>query len=88
MIHTKGPWFAVQYANYWVIQSENHYNDSDLLNEETCADAESNANLMAAAPDLLKIAQHIIAMHDDSYLSGHPEWVEIVNEAKAAIAKA
>lgn len=88
MKHTKGPWYPLQYANYWVVQKEDSYSETDLLNEETCPDAEANAKLMATAPDLLKLAQHVIAMHDDAYLSGHPEWVEIVNEAKSAIAKA
>lgn len=31
-----------------------------------------------------QLAQHIITMHDDAYLAGHPEWHEIVNEAKEA----
>lgn len=29
------------------------------------------------------LAQHVLAMADDSYLTGHPEWIEIVAEAKA-----
>lgn len=33
-----------------------------------------------------QLANHIIAMQDDSYLSGHPEWHEIVKEAKNAVA--
>jgi hypothetical protein len=30
------------------------------------------------------LIDHILAMADDSYLMGHPEWVEIANEARAA----
>ncbi len=29
------------------------------------------------------LANHIIAMADDAYLTGHPEWLEIVEEALA-----
>ena len=42
----------------------------------------------AAAPDLLALAKHIETMSDDAYLIDHPEWIEIVNEARAAIARA
>ena len=32
-------------------------------------------------PDPYKeLAMHILTMADDAYLSGHPEWVQIVNE--------
>lgn len=33
-----------------------------------------------------KLAQHVLAMQDDAYLMGHPEWAEIVKDAvKAAV---
>lgn len=48
----------------------------------------ANAKLFAAADDLRALAQHIITMHDDAYLAGHPEWLAIVEEARATIAKA
>lgn len=44
--------------------------------------------LLAAAPELLALARHITAMADDSYLVGHPEWLEMVTEARAATEKA
>jgi hypothetical protein len=31
----------------------------------------------------LSLAEHILAMADDAYLIGHPEWLEIVKEARA-----
>lgn len=49
--------------------------------------AMANARLIAAGTDLLKVAHHIMVMADDAYLLGHPEWIEMVNEARAAIAK-
>lgn len=53
--HTPGPWFAIQYANQWCIQSEEGYEgaNSDVLDEEFTDKAEANAHLIAAAPDLL-----------------------------------
>jgi len=38
-----------------------------------------SADLDIATKDLI---DHIIAMADDDYLSGHPEWSEIIEEAK------
>ncbi len=34
---------------------------------------------------LLELAAHIIAMQNDAYLTGHPEWNEIVKEAIEAV---
>jgi hypothetical protein len=48
----------------------------------------ANTKLITAAPELLTLAQHIVDMTDDDYLSGHPEWVTIVDEAKSVIKKA
>ena len=28
------------------------------------------------------LVRHILAMENDAYLSGHPEWAEIVKDAK------
>lgn len=36
---------------------------------------------------LTALAEHVIAVADDAYLTGHPEWAEIVVEAKRAIRK-
>jgi hypothetical protein len=48
----------------------------------------ANAKLIATSPDLAALALHIHAMHDDAYLTGHPEWVAIVEEAWACLEKA
>ena len=56
MKHTKGPWVAIEYGGYWNIQKEDAYSNTyDLLNEEKCPDAEANAKLAAAAPELLQV---------------------------------
>jgi|GEM_PF-4826185 len=52
--HTPGPWFAVEYAGYWNLQTEPFYTDEgDLLDEEHTAAASDNAKLAASAPALL-----------------------------------
>ena len=51
-------------------------------------DAKEQVSVLAAAPELLALAEHISVMADDAYLTGHPEWEEIVKEARAALAKA
>jgi hypothetical protein len=35
-----------------------------------------------------RLAEHVLAMADDAYLMGHPEWAEIVDEARALHANA
>lgn len=44
---------------------------------------EYSPDAIAFLPSLVKLANHILAMADDAYLTGHPEWAEIVSEAKA-----
>lgn len=41
--------------------------------------------VIADVPKLKALAQHILDMGNDDYLCGHPEWHEIVAEAKAAM---
>lgn len=53
---TPGPWFTVKYAGYWILQSNPYYESIDVLNEDNFegGQAEFNARLAAAAPDLLE----------------------------------
>jgi hypothetical protein len=53
MKYTPGPWHAVEYAGYFIIQNGEMYGDRDLQNLEFSPNAEANAKLMASAPDLL-----------------------------------
>ena len=53
--HTPGPWYAIEYAGMWGIQSVDEYSqDNNLLDMENDDRAEANAKLIAAAPDLLE----------------------------------
>ncbi len=45
-----------------------------------------DAALIAQAPAGLALARHIVAMADDAYLGGHPEFDAILAEARALIA--
>lgn len=68
MKHTSGPWFALAYANYFSLQSVDEYSDTnDLLNEEKDPNAEANATLMAAAPDLLEALNKMLEHFWDGY---------------------
>lgn len=49
---------------------------------------EANARLFTAAPLGLALAEHILALIDDAYFQGHPEWEPLVAEAHALKAKA
>ncbi|GAB4003107.1 hypothetical protein GCM10028807_62890 [Spirosoma daeguense] len=71
--HTPGPWFAVNYAGFLILQTEPFYGESDLLNESICKEAEANARLMAAAPDLLEQLKetHAALCFDPKYLGSH-----------------
>ena len=61
--HTPGPWFAVQYANWFNIQTTEEYSASDVLDLECCEEAEANARLAAAAPELLEELKHCREWH-------------------------
>lgn len=80
MAYTKGEWFPVQYANFWEIQIGRFYGDVSLTNEESCPDAEANAKLMAAAPDLLEALKEVVRISDRKHIA----W----DKAKEAIFKA
>lgn len=43
--------------------------------------------MSATNSPLVQLAQHILAMANDDYLTGHPEWAEIVREAESALAE-
>ncbi len=42
------------------------------------------ARQIAAVPPLLDLVDHVLALADDAYLAGHPEWDALVAEARAA----
>ena len=78
---TPGPWSADKWATGWTVSApDSHYSVCHL---EGCNNADANARLIAAAPDLLaaleKAADYMGEM-------GYPE--DILEHARAALAKA
>lgn len=98
--HTPGPWvrckeapkiimsgsFIDGHEGYIVGSVSGNDNSGFYASEE---EAEANACLIAAAPDLLSIVQRLVALdaqwHPDRHAS---EKAELMEEARAAIAKA
>lgn len=92
--HTQGEWNAVEYAGFWIIKTENYYDSGyDVLSCEEVGEreAEANAKLIAAAPDLLEALQKIDSYFFDSegkdqYLS--KKQLDILETIKEVIKKA
>jgi len=60
-----------------------HNPDSPLLENESLYVL---AKSPTAQPTLgVMLAEHILAMADDTYLTGHPEWYEIVADAERVV---
>lgn len=99
MNHTPGPWKIADNLTKWdsleiYVSPTNtlvaEIRDPEFLQETPERATEEatmrvNARLIAAAPDLVALAKHIDAMATDAYLIGHPEWVEITEEAQQAL---
>jgi hypothetical protein len=83
--HTPAPWFAVQYANCFDIQSEQGYCLNNVLDLEQDDNAEANARLIASAPELLEALQSLLYVAE-RWADG-VQFPSIIN-AKEAIAKA
>jgi hypothetical protein len=66
-----------------------HHDDNRADREEGYdnSEAEANARLIAAAPELHALAEHVVAMANDDYLNGHPEWIAIADDARAILTK-
>ena len=92
MSHTPGPWTIREYPDKIEIVADFPSDGKCLAGEILVATVEDiwpeNAPLVAAAPEAYALAKHIETMADDAYLIGHPEWIEIADEALAFIAKA
>lgn len=60
---TKGKWYAVEYAGYYIIQNGNYYGDKDVLDPENFAEEQVKANalLISKAPEMLEMLQKISA---------------------------
>ena len=84
--HSEGPWVVREN----VILSEPEGApvatvDASRATGWVPATIKANARLIAAAPAGYALALHINAMADDAHLLEHPEWAELVAEARALI---
>jgi len=82
--HTPGPWvyYYEKIGNQHIVWSDNSRIVSLSMND----DAESNARLIAAAPDLLAVLQDL--QESAGYWSEYDVPIGIVDRINAAIAKA
>lgn len=88
-MHTPGPWYTKEGTHHTVIRSE--FEDTKLGREIAWVDleAEADANLIAAAPDLLAACQLCLQKVPYGALwDGHGKHVQWVKLMRAAIQKA
>lgn len=50
---TKGPWHAVEYSGYMIIQDEDHYGGLNVLDKNHFPLAENNAVAVTAVPEMI-----------------------------------
>lgn len=64
---TKGPWFPVDYAGRFIIQTEDSYSDSDDVFESddfSYEEVKANSKLASKAPEMLEILEDILNVID------------------------
>ncbi len=78
--HTPSPWYHIDFAGVYQICDEPYYEGNNLFDLEHFKNAEANAILSAAAPELLGALIEIVRISDRK----HDAW----DKAKAVIKKA
>lgn len=83
--HTPGPWKAINSVGVWVVETGDHH----LLTKIPAGsvDAEGNATLMAAAPELLDALTALLGQLPQPNL-GDPDLDDAIDVAQATVAKA
>lgn len=67
---------------YLAVLQDGNDKGKDTAKKELFRMAQIADNYVAIQPKVIALVEHISAMHDDAYLTKHPEWHEIVKEAK------
>lgn len=98
--HTPGPWVLKETCSSFEIKGEfklsknsfitcHQWSDGDY--GSTRKQAEANALLIAAAPELLEVIKNMVALDSSSAQEdcvGRQYWMAAIDNARAAIAKA
>ncbi len=88
--HTPGPWEAKPgIAPQWIVEAKDTFicQTIDWYERHQEGNDESNAHLIAAAPDLLEACKHLVQMFSGRQDESTVE-IKILTEGTAAIAKA
>lgn len=87
--YTPGPWYAVDYAGFWALQTDPDYDvHDDLLDEARNDLAKQNAKLAACSPELLESLQEMVEVYDGYQFEQTPLQYYAMKKAKEVIAKA
>lgn len=67
LIHSPAPWFAIQYANSFYIQTEDSYSESAVMDIEIVGEdiAQTNAIIASKAPDMYKALFGVLHHNDN-----------------------
>ena len=86
--YTPGPWYADMHGPYWCVFSEVTEEAISVMESEEDAKDKANANLMAAAPDLLNELRNLLDWVDELERNGKHPTYDQPSAARAAIRKA
>lgn len=76
--HTPGPWYPVEYAGFYNIQTEPYYSETSVMDKDQDENAEANAQLASCAPEMLEALEEIAKYKTLGSLS--PEQFEYVEQ--------
>ncbi len=91
MTHTPGPWRVIRKVGLTIYPEENKSVYIAFMNNAR-SNCEANANLMAAAPEMLDLLEWLTHLHHgvskDGDKPSDAEWEDCLEQAKPIIAKA
>lgn len=90
MSHTPGPWKVVDRWYVWTdddVGCEVAKVCDENLDDDTLVQADADARLIAAAPELLHELQHLLSMWEEA-IGWKPDYMDMADSARKVIAKA